>query len=178
MNGIYLRDTPEPRLAELFAARLERDLPPDLSRPIDRALVERFTPLVRERVKLLSELAPLVDFFFAAEVPAPSREELLGKRYRDRPEAAQRALAAALDALDALDGIAAWTADALEPRLRAEAEELGEKAGDLFMLCRVAVTGKAITPPLFETMEIVGRERCMERLRAAEERLSAAAANS
>ena len=51
--------------------------------------------------------------------------------------------------------------------LRPLAEELGLKAGDLFMLIRVAVTGQTATPPLFETMEVLGRDRCLARLRDA-----------
>ena len=172
MNGVYLRETPEDQLSELFAVRLERDLPPEVPRPIDRVLVEEFTPLVRERVKLLSELAPLVDFFFVAELPPPSPEELRGNPYRNRPEAAQQTLSAAIAALEGLDD---WQHELLEERLRGLATDLGEKAGDLFMLCRLAVTGKPVTPPLFETMEIVGDERCLARLRAAEEALRAAA---
>jgi glutamyl-tRNA synthetase len=172
MNGVYLRAMPETGLSELFAVRLERDLPPEIPRPIDRVLVEEFTPLVRERVKLLAELAPLVDFFFVAELPTLPPEELLGKPYRDRPDAARQALSAAIEALEALEG---WEHELLEERLRGLAAELGEKAGDLFMLCRLAVTGKRVAPPLFETMEIVGDERCIERLRAAEETLRAAA---
>ena len=172
MNGVYLREMPAPQLADLFIERLERDLPPEAPRPVDRGLVERVTPLVRERVKLLSELAPLVDFFFLPVVtPAPA-EDFLTKRFRDDAASAQRMLAAASDAVGALD---AWTAAALEERLRALAEELDEKAGDLFMLCRLAVTGRRVTPPLFETMEIVGAERCLERIRAAEEALRATA---
>ena len=172
MNGVYLREMPEDELSELFAVRLERDLPPAVPRPIDRVLVEEFTPLVRERVKLLSELAPLVEFFFVAELPTPPPEELLGKPYRDRPDAARQALSAVIETLEALEG---WEHELLEERLRGLAAGLGEKGGDLFMLCRLAVTGKRVAPPLFETMEIVGEERCLERLRAAEEALRAAA---
>ena len=175
MNGVYLREMREARLADLFAERLDEDLPSELPRPIDRALVARFTPLVRERVKLLSDLAPLVDFFFVSEVPPPQPKELLGKQYRDRSQDARRVLTAATDALAALDG---WTAETMEERLRGLAEELEEKAGDLFMLCRLAVTGKRVTPPLFETMEIVGAERCLERLRNAEASLSTAPAGA
>ena len=172
MNGVYLREMPEDELSELFAVRLERDLPPEVPRPIDRVQVEEFTPLVRERVKLLSELAPLVDFFFVAELPTPAPEELLGKPYRDRPDAARLALAAVVETFEALEG---WEHELLEERLRDVAASLGEKAGDLFMLCRLAVTGKRVAPPLFETMQIVGDERCLERLRAAEEALRAVA---
>ncbi len=170
MNGVYLREMPEDELSELFARQLERDLPGDVARPLDRGFVEEITPLVRERVKLLTELAPMVDFFYQREVATPPLDELLGKRYRKRPEAARRVLPAVAEAIDALDG---WSTEAIERCLRALAEQLEEKPGDLFMLCRLAVTGKAVTPPLFETMEIVGPERCAERLRAAAEALEA-----
>ena len=52
-------------------------------------------------------------------------------------------------------------------------EELGVKTGELFGVLRVAVTGKTATPPLFETMEILARERTLDRLRSARERLQA-----
>ena len=172
MNGVYLREMPQERLVDLFVERLERDLPAEVARPVDRALVTRIAPLVQERVKLLAELAPLVDFFFLPEVTPAPPEEFLAKRFRDDAASAQRMLAAAAEAVAALEG---WTTAALEARLRALAEELDEKAGDLFMLCRVAVTGRRVTPPLFETMEIVGAERCLERMRAAEEALRATA---
>ena len=126
MNGVYLREMPEAQLAELFARRLEDDLPAELPRPVDRALVARFTPLVRERVKLLSELASLVDFFFASELPPPQPEDLLGKPYRDRPQDAQQALAATIEALA---GLHDWSTEALEERLRGLGRGAGGKTG-------------------------------------------------
>ena len=175
MNGVYLRDVPPDRLVELFGDRLERDLPPAVARPLDRDLLAALVPLVRERIKLLPELAPLVDFFFTQRVETPALDELLGKPYRGDAAGARRALAAAIALLDPLDG---WRAEPIESALREAAEELDRRAGDLFMLCRVAVTGKRVTPPLFETMEIVGREACLERLRAAEQLTAVAAPTS
>jgi glutamyl-tRNA synthetase len=64
-----------------------------------------------------------------------------------------------------------WEADELEPPLRALAEARGWKAGDLFMAIRVAVTGRAATPPLFDTLVALGRERTLARLEAAEQSL-------
>jgi len=173
MNGVYLRDMPERELSELFAQRLERDLPGDIARPLDRMVVEQFTPLVQERVKLLSELAPMVDFFFRSVITPAEPEAILGKPFRKRPDAAPGILAAAADALDALDESSGWSHEAIEERLRALAKELEEKPGDVFMLCRVAVTGKSVTPPLFETMEIIGPVLTVERLQAAEASLRA-----
>jgi glutamyl-tRNA synthetase len=168
MNGLYLRQLDASRLADLFEARLARDLPREAIRPLDRTLVEAIVPLVRERVKLLSELAPMVDFLFTGDIAPPEQETLLGKPYRDRPAEAQHALNACYAALDPLPE---WAAEPIEAALRATTEELGERAGSLFMLCRVAVTGRAVTPPLFETMELVGRERSLARLRSAEQTL-------
>ena len=164
MNGMYLRALPVPVLAEHFAVWLERTLPADVPRPLDRAFVEEITPLVRERVKLLADVTPLVDFFFASDPTPAKADTLLGKPYASRPEVAVATLHAAATALEGID---AWEADAIETALRGAAEATGEKVGDLFMLCRVAVTGKAVTPPLFETMAIVGEETSLARLRAA-----------
>jgi len=167
MNGVYIRDMDEARLTELVAQRLEQDLPARVPRPIDRTLVARIVPLIRERIKLLAEAASYCDFFFVDDIRyAP--DELLGKAYRDRPADAKMALERVAAAVD---GIQPWAHGALESSLRALADELGVKAGDLFSLVRVAVTGRRVTPPLFESMEILGKGRCISRLRSAAESL-------
>ena len=168
MNGVYIREVvPAEELVTLFAERLERDLPASIARPLDRGLVARIAPLIRERIKVLSEVAEYCDFFFTDELHY-SADELLGKAYRGRPAEAKRGLE---EAASVAAEAAAWTHEGLEAVYRALAETLGAKAGDLFSLVRVAVTGKRVTPPLFESMEIVGRERCVARLRAAIEML-------
>jgi glutamyl-tRNA synthetase len=90
------------------------------------------------------------------------------------------------DAATTLDGLAAardvvaetgavtFEADELEPPLRSLAEARGWKAGDLFMAIRVAVTGRTATPPLFDTLVALGRERTLERLDRAIEALGEA----
>jgi glutamyl-tRNA synthetase len=167
MNGMYIREMPEPELVEMFAARLDADLPPAVARPVDRALVASITPLIRERVKLMTEVAGYCNFFFGDDL-VYAREDLLGKAFKDRAADAASLLARVVDALVPV----AWEHAALEASLRALAEDSGMKAGDLFSLVRVAVTGKRVTPPLFESMEILGRERCDARLRAAAAALS------
>jgi glutamyl-tRNA synthetase len=64
------------------------------------------------------------------------------------------------------DAIPDWTPETLEPPLRALAEELGVKAGQLFTAIRVAVTGRTASPPLFDTLAVLGRERCLSRMRS------------
>ena len=164
MNGVYLRDMPERDLAELFARRLEIDLPPEVPRPLDRSFVEEFTPLIRERVQLLTDVLPLVDFFYQHTVPTPPVEQFLTKRWKGEPTLAADVLETAATDIDAVDP---WDPTVLEEILRTTAENAGVKAGDLFTLVRLAVTGKSVTPPLFESMSIVGSEPSIERVRAA-----------
>ena len=171
MNGVYMRDVAEERLLDLFTERLEADLPESVARPIDRALVAAILPHVRERIKLLSELTPLVDFFFTGDVAVPALDQLLGKPYRDDRDGAAAALRSAVASLQPLSR---WETDAIEVALREAAEEIAQRAGNLFMLCRLAVTGKPVTPPLFETMQIVGRDTTIGRLRAAQAVIEAA----
>ena len=168
MNGAYLRELPEERLAALIAERLERDLPQSAPRPIDGETVRRLVPLIRERIKRLDEVADMTEGFFTDDLHYTG-PDLLGKRFRDNPSGAQEALRAAKERIETLD---AWEHEALESSLRALAEEREMKAGDLFMLLRVAATGRAVSPPLFESMAVLGRERCLRRLDEAVARLS------
>jgi len=169
MNGVYIREhVPEERLARLLVERLARDLPPSASRPIDPDMVSKLLPLIRERMQTLAGAAPMVEGFFTDEL-SYSAADLLGKRFRDNASGAQDALRQARERVEALPS---WQHEALEAALRALAQELGVKAGDLFMLLRVAVTGKPVSPPLFESMELLGRDRCLRRLAAALEVLS------
>ncbi len=167
MNGVYIREhISDERFVELLGERLERDL----QQPVDRDRVGRLAPLVRERIQTLAGAVPLLEGFFSDELPYTS-EQLLGKRFRDDPSGAANALRLAKERVEALPS---WEHEALEAALRALAEELSLKAGDLFMLLRVAVTGRPVSPPLFESMEVLGRERCLRRIDEALARLSKA----
>ncbi|HEY8173405.1 MAG TPA: glutamate--tRNA ligase [Dehalococcoidia bacterium] len=169
LNGVYIRDMPESDLVDLFASRLDTDLPTSVARPIDAKLVARIVPIIRERIKVLSEVKDYADFFFV-DALAYSVEDLLGKAFAGRASDARTAISAVVDAI----GNVAWTSDELEQSLRALAETSGVKPRDLFALVRVAVTGKSVTPPLFESMEILGREKCLARLSAARDVLGPA----
>ncbi|HVP06027.1 MAG TPA: glutamate--tRNA ligase [Dehalococcoidia bacterium] len=165
MNGVYIRELSPDAFAEAVKPYLEEAL----SQRIDDALLHRIVPLVQERVRLLSEIVEIADFFFTDEPLAYDTGTLLGKKFAGRPGEAAAAL---LQVVAAAEGTAEWTHDSLEAAIRPLAEGLGVKAGDLFGVVRVAVTGKTATPPLFETMEVLGRDVTLERLRAALARLS------
>ncbi|MEO5884265.1 MAG: glutamate--tRNA ligase [Candidatus Limnocylindrales bacterium] len=117
-------------------------------------------PVVQERLPTLGAIGDLVGFLWVSAVDIdPSA--LIPKRWdiattRDGLVAARASIAGA--------GDVAFEADELEPPLRALAESRGWKAGDLFMTIRVAVTGRTATPPLFDTLVALGRERVLTRL--------------
>ena len=164
MNGMYIREMPVDALADAVRPYLERDL----RHAVDRARLARIVPLVQERIKVLSEITAMADFFFMDGHLDYDTDVLLGKKYAGQQHAAADALSRVISATDGLDP---WTHETIEAAVRPLAEELGVKAGDLFGLVRVAVTGKTATPPLFETMEILGRQTTLQRLRVAIERL-------
>ncbi len=117
-------------------------------------------PLVRERLPTLSAVGPLLDYLFLD--PIDVDPALLVPKRWDAPTT----LAALTDARRVIadQGAVTYEADELEPPLRALAEERGWKPGDLFMAIRVAVTGRTATPPLFDILVALGRERTLERL--------------
>jgi glutamyl-tRNA synthetase len=168
MNGVYIRDLSEEELAERTAPFLERVL----TGPVDRGLLRRVIPLIRERIKLLSEAPTMADFFFQQGELEYDTETLLGKKLRDAPAAAATGLATVMRRID---GLEPWEHEALESAIRPLADELGLKAGVLFGILRVAVTGRTAAPPLFETMAVLGGERSLERLRSALARLESRA---
>jgi glutamyl-tRNA synthetase len=167
LNGVYIRALTD----EQLALRLR----PFLPEALDDASVLRVVPLVKERLVRLADAAELVAFLTDsdAEIAALHDGELLLPKGRGADEVC----AALTDAREIVATLAEadFAADLLEARLRAKAGELGWKPGDLFLPIRVAVTGRTISPPLFGSMELLGRERTLARLDAAIAKLSIAA---
>ena len=140
----------------MSADRLKHDLPEAL--PIDEAHLGRVVPLVQDRLKLLSEARELTEFFLVDEITYDPGD-LVQKKMDDA-----RTLRALEAAESRLDGLSGFDAPELETALRALAEELEVKTGQLFGTLRVACTGVKAAPPLFDTMAVLGRERCMTRI--------------
>jgi glutamyl-tRNA synthetase len=138
--------------AELVAGRIER-------MPTDDEL-RALLPVIRERLPTLGAVGDLVGFLWVSDVVVDPAT-LVPKRW-DAPTT-REGLTAARHTIDAV-GDVSFEADELEPPLRALAEERGWKAGDLFMAIRVAVTGRTATPPLFDTLVALGRERVLARI--------------
>jgi len=123
------------------------------------------TPLIRERIKLLRDAVPAADFFFLDKLAPYDSAELI-------PQKGDAALARRVleTALEVLPGTT-FDHDSLDKALREAAASLGVKAGPMFQPIRVAVCGRKNAPPLFETMVVLGRDVCLERIRKAEEKL-------
>jgi glutamyl-tRNA synthetase len=165
MNGEYIRMMPQDELARNVLPYLAAGL--GLSEEeIGLAKVEQIIPLIRERLKRLTDAPGWCDLFFK-DMPIPPASALIGKKMD-----AASSLAALRRVIATLENVPEWTEDVMEPPMRALTEELGLKTGQLFGIVRMAVTGKEIAPPLFGTMVVLGRDKVMERLRAAESQLA------
>lgn len=158
LNGTYIRELPVEELAIRVRPFLERAI----GQAVETDVLVRIVPLVRERIKQLTEIADMADFFFVD--PDYETAALLGKRFAGQPEEAAEALELTLAHAE---GVTDWRHARLEGAIRPLAEQIGVKTGELFGVIRVAVTGKTAAPPLFETMEVLGREKTLGRLRAA-----------
>ena len=123
-------------------------------------LLTRSMPLIHERINKLTEAAPMLGFLFADQVEYDEAD--VAKVLDDE---GLKVVAAARDALGALDD---WTTEAIDEALRAAlVEGLGLKPRNAFGPVRVAVTGRKVSPPLFESLELLGREESLARLDAA-----------
>jgi glutamyl-tRNA synthetase len=118
----------------------------------------RVTPLIRERIKLLRDVLTAADFFFVDQLPPYDPAELIPQK--GDMAMAFKALTRARDVLAEVE----FKHDPLDQALRAAAGELGIKAGQMFQPIRVAVCGRKNAPPLFETLEVLGREATLQRI--------------
>jgi glutamyl-tRNA synthetase len=157
MNGVYIRDLS----LDDFARRALPFLEKALGKTLDFGFVLRVMPLVQQRAKKLTELPALTRFFFVDELDYDP-QLLVAKNMT--VESTLRTLEVSAPRLSALP---AFDEASLEALLRPLAEEFGLKAGQLFSILRTAVTGEVATPPLFQTMVVLGKDRCLKRIEEA-----------
>jgi glutamyl-tRNA synthetase len=119
------------------------------------------TPLIRERIKLLRDVLTAADFFFVDQLPPYDPAELI-------PQKGDAAMAKkALEKGQAVLPNVEFKHDPLDKALRAAAQDLGLKAGQMFQPIRVAVCGRKNAPPLFETLQVLGKETALRRIEQA-----------
>jgi glutamyl-tRNA synthetase len=147
MNGVYLRAMSEDEYAE----RLLEWLREHGYGVWDEQLVRKTVPLVQDKIAKLAEYPVFAGFLFDDVQPDPALLD---------PEVLRTVV-------DALEGVEPFTALALESALRALAERLGRKPAQAFQPIRVAVTGSKVSPGLFESLELLGKDESLRRLRRA-----------
>ncbi len=159
-NGQHIRS--------LEAADLARRLKPFLvsaGYPVEDDRLLKIVPLVRERLTVLTDVIDMAGFFFKEEVePDPADLVAKGLTVEQSAEAARRSY-------EVLAGLPDFKVETAEPPMRALVEALGLSAGQVFGILRSAVTGQKVSPPLFESMEIIGREKVLARVKQAAEAL-------
>ena len=154
MNGHYIRELDASDLTDRMAPFVENELG-----PVDKGLLARITPLVQERMKQLDEAPYRVAYFFKdVEFEEGEFQRSLGF------EGAEHALESAGKLLSSME---TYSAAVLETELRSLGEELGLSGRRFFGALRAAFTGRKATPPLFDTMEALGRDVCIRRIDAA-----------
>ncbi len=154
LNGKYLRDlTTDALLSRLRGNVLSDDY------------LSAILPLVQERIDTLADFIAYADFFFVGEVrfEDSALPKLIAKG--STPQETAKALRLLLE--EHLDAILEWDAATIEAAMRTFCETHEWTPKELFMPIRVAVTGRTATPPLFETMAVLGKARCRRRLRLA-----------
>lgn len=155
-NGLHIRSLSIPDLARRLKPFFEK-----AGHAVDEEKLLKITPIIRERMVTLDEGPEVAGFFFEEDV-SPVPEELVGKKMSPAESAA--ALLRSYQVLESLPEINPETA---EQPLRSLADDLGLKAGQLFGILRVAVTGRTVSPPLLESMAIIGREKVLDRIHRA-----------
>jgi glutamyl-tRNA synthetase len=156
LNAEHIRGLPVEELSQRLLPIVDQagfNIPPEKMLQI--------TPLIRERIKLLREVLSVADFFFVDQLPPYDPAELI-------PQKGDMALARTV--LEKSREVLAKTDfkhDPLDHALRAAAQELGIKPGQMFQPIRVAVCGRKNAPPLFETLEVLGRETTLARIEQA-----------
>jgi len=162
-NGLHIRNL----TVEDFSRRIKPFFE-STGLKTDYATLLKIAPIIQERVATLDESPEIAGFFFRPTVE-PTVEDLTAKGLT----AAQSA-DAARKSLAVLEAATEMTPAAAEPPMRALVEELGLSAGQVFGILRTAVTGQKVSPPLFESMEIIGRTEVLKRMKYAVELLEQA----
>jgi glutamyl-tRNA synthetase len=153
LNAEHIRGLSVEDLSQRLLPVVQKEFPNTTA-----ATILRVTPLIRERIKLLQDVLTAADFFFADQLPPYDPAELIPQKGD-----AAMALKVLQRAKEVLANVE-FKHDPLDQALRAAAQEIGVKAGQMFQPIRVAVCGRKNAPPLFETLEVLGRETTLARI--------------
>jgi glutamyl-tRNA synthetase len=161
MNGVYIRKLTAEEFFDVAQPYLMEDLEAGTALIADEEYVRAVLPLVQERAKTLADVPRLTRFFFELQLDLDLQTLIVTGMDVQSTREALEVVRKRLEKLEPFD------ADSLESLLRPLAKELGLKTGQLFGTLRVTSTGETAAPPLFDTMAVLGRERCLQRIDAA-----------
>lgn len=156
LNGQYIRKLP--------VAELKNKLKPFIPEDMPTVLLDATLPLVLERLETLADFDTLTAFFHRA---IEHDTQLLLKKADEALVAEQLTVT-----VQALEQVSSWETDAIEAVIRGLQEEHDWKKGQYFMMLRIASTGLKATPPLFETITVIGKKMTLQRLLAAQSLVS------
>ncbi len=158
MNGKYIRE-------KMTTEELLTALKPFLPENYPDGLLPKVLPLIKDRLATLADIGPLTELFYVDVTP--SKEELIGKK--STVEDAKKYIEAAKTELEKVSN---WNASEMETRVREYCDAQSWNRGTFFMTVRVAATGHGVTPPLFDTIEVLGKEKTLAHLSKAIDVLS------
>lgn len=152
LNGQYIRELSDTELTTRLTNFIPADCPKDM--------VSQILPLIKERLVTLKDFEELTSFFY--------REITVDQTLLTKKSTLEEVKSQLVPSRTVLEGIddKDWTSENIEQKVRSLAEANSWKPGQYFMMLRIAITGKTATPPLFETMAVLGREKCLSRLSA------------
>lgn len=160
-NGLHIRNFTNEELALRIAPYFLK-----AGYEVDQGSLIKIAPIIKERITTLDEAVGMAGFFFKEEI-AYNSQDLIGKGLD--VEQTRKILG---DSFEILSGLEDLNLALAETQLREYVEKSGLSAGQIFGVLRVAVTGQKVSPPLFESMEIIGKEKVIERIKNALEMLS------
>jgi glutamyl-tRNA synthetase len=155
LNGVYMRNLSPAELHRRLAPYLAKQLGLDEEQLLHSEQLSELVPLVQERIKLLTDAAEFLDWAFrdAAAITYPDLSLFTAKKKLTL----EQALAVLETSADLIANLEEFTVPRLESEFRAKAETMGIKVGPFLTPLRVAITGKEVSPPLFESMVVLGR---------------------
>ncbi len=158
LNGVYIRE----KLSDEELATHLKPVFEGAGLVVDEVRLRKLVPLLRERIKTLNDAVEMAGFVFRDSVALGDPSRLIQSGMD-----AQSTLAALQAAYETLAALEDFSHPVQEAAMRDLAQRLGLKAGQLFGAVRIAVTGQPVSPPLFETMEILGKDTSLQRIQAA-----------
>lgn len=154
MNGMYIRGLSKEKFVDAIRPYL---LAKDIK--VDEAKLAAIAPHIQERMKFLNETPDLIDFLFKEKI----ERDLPAMMGKDVDAAKAKEIISA--AIDAISAVSDFAVPNVEAAVRSVPEKMGLKVGPVFAVIRISVTGKKITPPLFESMVVLGKDATIARLK-------------